>query len=126
MRLFDIQWSEFAVLQKRACILLLVIFCACTKEEKNKLYTAIKPDESGVLFSNTITISDSLVLPGYEYIYNGGGVGVIDVNNDGYLDLFFSGNLISSKLYLNKGGLKFEDITEKAGLTTHTWSMGYP
>ena len=124
MRLFDIQWSEFAVLQKRACFLLLVIFCACTKEEKNKLYTAIKPDESGVLFSNTITISDSLVLPGYEYIYNGGGVGVIDVNNDGYLDLFFSGNLISSKLYLNKGGLKFEDITEKAGLTTHTWVNG--
>ncbi|MBP6795874.1 MAG: CRTAC1 family protein, partial [Saprospiraceae bacterium] len=124
MRLIDMQWSEFAMHLKRGCIFFLVVFFACSKEKENKLYTAIKSNESGILFTNTITISDSLVLPGYEYIYNGGGVGVIDVNNDGYQDLFFSGNLISSKLYLNKGGLKFEDITEKAGLITNTWVNG--
>ena len=59
-----------------------------------------------------------------EYTYMGGGVGVGDFNKDGLEDLFFAGNQISSRLYLNKGGLRFEDITRKAGLSTDTWCTG--
>ncbi len=59
-----------------------------------------------------------------EYTYMGGGVGVGDFNKDGLPDLFFAGNQVSSKLYINKGNLHFEDITKKAGLATDTWCTG--
>ncbi|HEX4682941.1 MAG TPA: VCBS repeat-containing protein [Gemmatimonadaceae bacterium] len=58
------------------------------------------------------------------YIYNGGGVAVGDVDNDGLPDLFFTGNMVSSRLYLNKGHMRFEDITESAGVGTHQWATG--
>lgn len=106
---------------KIVILLLLVILLPTCNEKSIKIYSLVKPEDSNIYFSNDITIADSLVLPGYEYIYNGGGVGVIDINNDGLQDLFFSGNMVSSKLYLNKGNLKFEDITEKAGVHTSTW-----
>ena len=56
--------------------------------------------------------------------YTGAGVGILDVNNDGLQDLFFAGNQVSSRLYLNKGGLVFEDITKKSGVQTDRWITG--
>ncbi|MBI3134785.1 MAG: VCBS repeat-containing protein [Bacteroidetes bacterium] len=76
--------------------------------------TTLTPEESGINFTNTITETDSFNLFNYEYIYNGGGVAVGDINNDGLTDLYFTGNQVSDQLYLNKGNMQFEDITSKA------------
>ncbi|HEY9488089.1 MAG TPA: VCBS repeat-containing protein, partial [Chryseosolibacter sp.] len=81
-------------------------------------------DESGISFKNTITYSDTLTVLDFEYLYNGGGVGIGDINNDGLQDLYFTGNMTSGRLFLNKGNLRFEDITEKAGVSTSVWVNG--
>ena len=71
---------------------------------------------TGVDFINVIEETDSFNILTYEYIYNGGGVGVADFNNDGMQDIVFSGNQVPNKIYLNLGDLKFKDITEAANI----------
>ncbi len=100
-----------------------LLLMACSKD-KEPLFKSINPAESGIHFSNTITYADSLSVIDFEYMYNGGGVAVGDINNDGLQDIYFTGNMTSSKLYLNKGNWKFEDITEKANVATFTWASG--
>ncbi len=95
----------------------LILLTACTQqatEEQGKLFE--KRIETGIDFKNILTENDSLNYFTYGYIYMGGGVSAGDINNDGLIDLFFTGNQVANKLYLNKGGMQFEDITEKAGL----------
>lgn len=76
-------------------------------------------------FSNDIEESDSLNILTLEYIYNGGSVGIGDFNNDGLQDIFLGGNIVPDRLYLNKGDLTFEDITEVAGIKpTGKWRSG--
>ncbi len=75
-------------------------------------------------FNNAITENDSVNMFVNEYTYMGGGVGVADFNHDGLQDIFFAGNQVSSKLYVNKGNMQFNDVTDKAGLTTHGWCTG--
>lgn len=95
---------------------------SCTE---NKVFTLLSPEESGIDFLNEIPDSKELNIFNYEYVYNGAGVGMADFNNDGLKDLFFAGNLVQSKLYLNKGDLKFEDITDKANIETKDrWCSG--
>ncbi|HMG94303.1 MAG TPA: VCBS repeat-containing protein, partial [Chryseolinea sp.] len=94
------------------------------KDTPEPLYTSIRSNASGITFSNVITSSDSTSVLDSEYLYNGGGVAVGDVNNDGLLDLYFTGNMVSSRLYLNKGNLTFEDVTDKAKAGTTTWANG--
>src|SRR5688572_11488717 len=86
---------------------------SCNKKS-DTLFKIREVNSIGIDFENTITTSDSLNALSFEYIYNGSGVGVGDFNDDGLPDLFFGGNQVSSKLYLNRGEIKFEDITEKA------------
>lgn len=81
---------------------------------KGPLLSAVPSDQSGITFNNTITESPELNYFTYVYAYNGGGVAVGDIDNDGLQDLYFTGNQVSDKLYRNLGGLKFEDITAKA------------
>jgi hypothetical protein len=97
-----------------ACLLLLVK-CS-TKESEKKIFTALDPSDTGIDFSNNLKENDSLNYFTYSYIYMGGGVAAGDVNNDGLIDVFFTGNQVSNKLYLNKGNLKFEDVTKKANV----------
>jgi hypothetical protein len=78
----------------------------------------------GIDFQNTLITDDSINALTFEYIYNGSGVGVGDFNNDGLADLYFGGNQVSSRLYLNKGNLQFEDVTDKSGTSTSRWITG--
>jgi hypothetical protein len=96
-------------------ILCLLFFVKCsTKESEEKIFKTLKHSDTGIDFSNNLTENDSLNYFTYSYIYMGGGVATGDINNDGLIDIFFTGNQVSNKLYLNKGDLKFEDITKKA------------
>ncbi|MEO8577802.1 MAG: VCBS repeat-containing protein [Gemmatimonadales bacterium] len=88
------------------------------------LFKLLSPDDTGVKFANTITTNDSLNVQNDVYVYNGAGVAVGDIDNDGLADIFFSGNMVSSRLYLNKGKMKFDDITQRAGVTTKRWATG--
>ncbi|MEP2023913.1 MAG: VCBS repeat-containing protein [Reichenbachiella sp.] len=91
--------------------------CTTTTKEKNeKIFESIDPEVSGVTFSNNITVNDSVNFFKYGYLYMGGGVSTGDINNDGLVDIYFTGNQVSNKLYLNKGNLQFEDITEQSGV----------
>lgn len=83
-------------------------------QPKPTLFKLVSSEHSGIDFENTIYESDSFNVITEEYIYNGGGVGVGDFNNDGFPDLYFTGNMVSNKLYLNEGNLRFKDITEVA------------
>ncbi|CAN5575022.1 VCBS repeat-containing protein [soil metagenome] len=93
----------------------LWIGTSCAKKE-NTLFTLLSPDHTGIHFINTITESDTLNIIKEEYVYNGGGIAVGDFNNDGLPDLYFTGNMVNNKLYLNRGNLKFDDITHAAGV----------
>lgn len=92
-----------------------IVSCTNTKQE-NKNFTQLSAEQTGITFANTLTETDSLNYLNYAYMYMGGGVSAGDINNDGLIDLFFTGNMVPNKLYLNKGNLKFEDISEKAGV----------
>src|SRR6266550_3140641 len=100
---------------------LLLLGCGKAREA---LFTLRSPRETGVNFSNPITTSDSFNIQTSVYIYNGAGVAAGDIDNDGLPDLFFSGNMVSSRLYRNKGDMQFEDITERAGVHTNRWCTG--
>ena len=82
---------------------------------QSPLFRALPSSQTGVDFVNQIDENESLNVLSYEYFYNGGGVAVGDINNDGLPDLFFTANLKPNKLYLNLGNLKFKDITAEAG-----------
>ncbi|WP_276503732.1 VCBS repeat-containing protein [Terrimonas pollutisoli] len=91
-------------------LLLGLPFFALTQQP---LFQLLSPKETGIRFSNDINETESLNVLAYEYFYNGGGVAVGDINNDGLEDIFFTANMKDNKLYLNQGGLKFKDITPK-------------
>ncbi|PID91546.1 MAG: hypothetical protein CSA96_07860, partial [Bacteroidetes bacterium] len=107
-------------------ILSLLILLSCSREnEPATLLRSLSPTESGVTFVNELTESEAFNMIEYLYFNNGGGVAAGDINNDGLVDLYFSGNQCSNRLYLNKGGLRFEDITEQAGVGGRgDWSTG--
>jgi enediyne biosynthesis protein E4 len=103
---------------------ILVILFSCSKKE-DTLFTQLSPQETGIDFNNLITETDSFNILTDEYIFNGGGVAVGDFNNDGLPDLFLTGNQVSNKLYLNKGKLNFNDVSNIAGIEAKDrWSTG--
>tara|TARA_R100001369_G_scaffold20091_1_gene36675 strand:+ start:163322 stop:166621 length:3300 start_codon:yes stop_codon:yes gene_type:complete len=105
---------------------LVLIGClfGCEKKEE-KFLSILPPETSGIDFINKITENRDQNILDYLYFYNGGGVSIGDLNNDGLPDIYFTGNQVENRLYLNKGNLKFEDITEKAGVQGNsTWNTG--
>ena len=110
--------------RKFACIFACVFLVFSCKKEGD-LFSNPEGSETGIDFVNTITESDDLNILDYLYFYNGGGLAIGDINSDGLPDIYFSGNQIKNKLYLNKGGIKFEDITEQAGVAGNSsWNTG--
>lgn len=120
---------QFKIILISSSIFLLCIFLFSFKEAfipaQGKLFTLLSSDHTGIKFNNQIKDTKEANITLYSNFYGGAGVGVGDLNNDGLQDVYFAGNLVTDKLYLNKGGLKFEDITTKAGITWDGgWSSG--
>jgi enediyne biosynthesis protein E4 len=117
---------------KKIATILLWVMPVLTIDAQQKLFTLMSPQKTGVDFTNIIPENNSLHIMNYEYLYNGHGIGIGDFNNDGFEDIFISGNAVPNKLFLNKGrlpagkeGFKFEDITKEAGVAGNgTWSTG--
>ena len=100
-----------------------VFCCGCSNDKKNSsqdnnqpLFTLLSPDSTHVYFNNMLTEGLNTNVLMYEYFYNGGGVGIGDFNQDGLEDIYFIGNMTDNKLYLNRGNMQFEDITNAAGV----------
>ncbi|MFC0182250.1 Repeat domain-containing protein [Pseudarcicella hirudinis] len=112
---FRILWVFFTVLT----------FSRCKNPEEKPVFELLSDSQTNITFSNDLKedeFTNSLV---YEYSYNGGGVATGDLNNDGLDDIYFSANQKSNKLYLNLGKLKFQDITEAAGVAcAENWKTG--
>ena len=109
--------------KKIIIVVFSILFFACNKKEL--LFKNPTSQETGLAFENTITPTDDLNILDYLYYYNGGGVALGDINNDGLTDIFLSANQEKNKLFINKGNLKFEDITNKANVSGNSsWNTG--
>lgn len=96
----------------------------CRRGGQRALFERLTPERTGVTFANTITTGDSLNVQTDVFVYNGGGAAIGDIDNDGLPDLYFTGNMVSSRLYLNRGDMRFADITQSAGVKTDRWATG--
>ncbi|MEK6480993.1 VCBS repeat-containing protein [Catalinimonas sp. 4WD22] len=116
-------------------LFLLTIAYGCSEEETSsvnntqEIFRLLPAEQTGVDFTNTIEENDTFNMVDFFYVYNGGGVAIGDVNNDSLPDIFFTGNMVSDRLYLNKGKgenkqMSFEDISETANILSSGWSTG--
>jgi enediyne biosynthesis protein E4 len=104
--------------------LMLLVAISCKQQAANSLFSPLPARSSGIDFINEVHENDSTRSFINEFGYMGGGVGIGDFNNDGLKDIFFTGNQVSCRLYLNTGANHFNDITKQAGLTTEDWATG--
>lgn len=107
-----------------ALLIPLVWLAGCRPRENRPLFELLSERQTGIAFANTITTDDSVNVQSDVYVYNGAGVAIGDIDNDGLPDLFFAGNMVTSRLYRNTGKMRFEDITQPAGLVTKRWITG--
>lgn len=108
-----------------SALLALTLICSCTSKKSPSLFEKVSPEDSGINFTNQLTYTEQLNPYTYRNFFNGAGVALGDINNDGLLDIFFTGNMVENKLYLNKGNWQFEDITQAAGATgSGFWATG--
>jgi hypothetical protein len=111
--------SQFPLL----CLVFLTAVTGCDGlTQPPPRFALLTPEQTGITFANTITTDDSVNVQMDSFVYNGGGVAVGDIDNDGLADIYLTGNMVSSRLYLNRGGMWFEDITESAGVGTDGWA----
>lgn len=123
------------IISKYIFLLSILILTACNSSHKDKsklkessseapLFTLMNSDSTGLYFVNEVKESETLNVLTYEYLYNGAGVAIGDVNNDDLPDVFFSGNLFGGRLFVNKGNLKFEQVSETAGVFLDGFTTG--
>ncbi len=105
-------------------LLFFVVTGLVSCSHKKNLFESLPSSQTGIDFINKVEENDRYNVLDYMNIYTGAGVAAGDVNNDGLVDLYFSGNQNSGRLYINKGNFRFEDVTEKAGLITNRWCTG--
>ena len=114
---------------KHLWIFIFLLNISCEKEkpilnENIPLFSLLDPVKTKVYFTNTSKETLNRNLAHYDYFYNGSGVAIGDLNNDNLPDVFFAGNDISNKLYLNEGEFVFNDISKKSGIESNQWSTG--
>ncbi|MDW3194449.1 MAG: CRTAC1 family protein [Cytophagales bacterium] len=103
----------------------MILFVGCSSMPgEDHLFQLRTASNTGIHFSNDITENEEVNVIDFQYCYNGGGVGIGDFNQDGLPDVVFSGNQVSTALYLNKGELSFQDITQPSGVATTSWLTG--
>ncbi|MFP4340397.1 MAG: VCBS repeat-containing protein [Cyclobacteriaceae bacterium] len=99
--------------------------CQGFNEGKNQLFTSLSGDDTGISFTNELELHEDFDVFRYRNYYNGAGVAIGDINNDGLADIYLTSNMGSNKLFLNKGNFQFEDVTKKAGVGGEKiWSTG--
>lgn len=102
----------------------VLLIAGCSNRQET-LFTQLEKDRTGIDFQNTLYDGEALNVLNYIYFYNGGGVAIGDINNDGLPDILFTGNMVHNRLFLNKGGFKFENITEKSHIAEQEgWCTG--
>ncbi len=113
---------------QKCTFLFLILIAACTadkKQQEGPLFELVDPEKSGVKFENKLQKYSEEHIFNFNYLYNGAGVAVGDINNDGLQDIYFTANRAKDKLYLNKGNFKFEDISESSGISAFSgWRSG--
>jgi hypothetical protein len=124
----SVVWQQLRTMRARASVmalLSLVVACGGPDQGEGSLFTAVASQTSGIRFSNNLLFDKTFNIYTYRNYYNGGGVAIGDVNNDGLLDVYLTGNISPNKLFLNLGDLKFEDITASANVAGKgAWSTG--
>ncbi len=106
------------------CLLILLV-SSCQKEDDSKQFTLLSPKTTGINFKNLVQETEEFNVLTYGYLYNGGGVSIGDVNNDSLPDIYFTGNMVGSHLYINQGNLEFKEIAKEAGVFAEgLWNTG--
>jgi enediyne biosynthesis protein E4 len=117
------------MLKEKKYLLLCLLIGLYSCQSESPLFETLKADKTNITFENKLTESEEMNILSYEYFYNGGGVAAGDFNNDGFVDLYFSGNQVPSKLYLNKGNqngeaFRFEELKYDFDGTSKGWKTG--
>jgi len=126
MPIKNYQKIKISLLSSRGslALLLTLFFISCSAEQETR-FSLIDSQQTGITFSNNLENTPEFNILNYLYFYDGGGVSIGDINNDGLPDIYFTSNMQANRLYLNKGNFRFEDITEKARVSgSADWTTG--
>ncbi len=122
IHLLPLKTNNYKQMKNYLLIFLVVFVTSCSKDYRFELQ---KSDRTGIEFINKVIANDSLNVMSFEYIYNGAGVGIADLNNDNLQDIVFIGNQVPPKIYINNGNFKFTDISQNfKGLDNGNWYSG--
>ncbi|MFD0796253.1 VCBS repeat-containing protein [Maribacter chungangensis] len=103
----------------------VMLFVSCGNTNDDKMFTLLSSNQTGVDFRNILKETEEFNVLKYGYLYNGGGVAIGDVNNDGLPDIYFTGNMVGSHLYINQGDLEFKEVAKDAGVFAEgLWNTG--